>query len=256
MFPPEQVRAFCSLAVKEYFWLDTVSPGIDHILSQRASWPAVQLETDDLLELARLFCRTIDFRSPYTSTHSSGVAATAELLAEAAGFSPGDCHLIKVAGYLHDLGKLAVPPEILNKPARLTRQEYDVMRHHTYLTDRLLEPIGLLDTIRSWSALHHERLDGSGYPFHLSDEQIPPGARIMAVADVFVALVESRPYREGMSKSEALQVIHQMAEQHALDPAIVGLLEAQYERVDAARCAAQMAAVQEYGAFFQVVQAH
>ncbi|MEW6587043.1 MAG: HD domain-containing phosphohydrolase, partial [Nitrospirota bacterium] len=183
MFAPEVVDAFTNLSRKEYFWLDITSEVIPLILSQRSKATSITLSSDDLLGFSKLFSRIIDFKSPFTATHSSGVASTAELLAGLAGFDERDRRLIRISGYLHDLGKLAVPVEILNKPAKLLEKEFNVIRHHAFYTYRLLETIPELKTINTWGAFHHERLDGSGYPFHLSQRELPAGSQIMAVAD-------------------------------------------------------------------------
>jgi HD-GYP domain-containing protein (c-di-GMP phosphodiesterase class II) len=246
LFMPELVNTFKSLSQKDYIWLDVASPSIGSTLLRVIKLPTIELDVSGLLSLAKFFSHVIDFRSRFTATHSSGVAATAELLAKLAGFSERECQMMKVAGYLHDLGKLAVPAEILEKPAKLTVAEFNVIRSHTFHTYRTLEALSDLDIINAWASFHHERLDGSGYPFHLRGQDLPLGARLMAVADVFTAITEDRPYRKGMTSDAALQVLQQMADNSALDPSIVSLLELHFDEVDSARISAQAAAVKEY----------
>jgi HD-GYP domain-containing protein (c-di-GMP phosphodiesterase class II) len=176
--------------------------------------------------------------------HSAGVAATAVSLAEELHFSPRELHLMKAAGYLHDLGKLGVPGRILDKPGKLTSEEYLRVKTHTYFTYRILETIGGMQQIAEWAAFHHERLDGKGYPFRLSGDELTLGSRIMAVADVFTALLEDRPYRKGMSLEEALAIINRLVRDGALDGEVVKTLNQQCERIDHIRRSEQV----EYGA--------
>jgi HD-GYP domain-containing protein (c-di-GMP phosphodiesterase class II) len=154
-----------------------------------------------------------------------------------------------VAGYIHDLGKLAMPAEILEKPAPLTREEFNVIRTHTFYTDHILKSLHGFDTIRKWGALHHERLDGSGYPFHLEGKDLPTGSRILSVADVFVALTENRPYRRGLKRHEVLPVLENMVRKTALDCRIVELLEDGFEKINATRIEAHYRAEEEYQRF-------
>jgi len=249
MFMPQLVDALKSLATKEYFWLDTASQSIGSVLRRRVRLEAIELGAEELLSLANLFRRIIDFRSPFTATHSSGVAASAEALARLAGFSERECRMMKVAGYLHDLGKLAVPAEILEKPAKLTGDEFNLIRSHTFYTYRILEPIADLEVINTWGSFHHERLDASGYPFHLKGEDLSLGSRIMAVADVFTAITEDRPYRQGMTSERALQVLKQMVDNSALDSKVVSLLSLHFEEINSFRIVAQAAASKEYQVF-------
>jgi HD-GYP domain-containing protein (c-di-GMP phosphodiesterase class II) len=251
LFVPELVTAFKNLAAKEYFWLDAASPSIDQILSRQVKLPTVELDLDGLLSLAQLFAHIIDFKSPFTSTHSSGLAASAAALAEFVGLSPTECQQMRIAGYLHDLGKLAIPAEILQKPAPLTEEEFALMRSHALHTRRILESISDLDIINDWASSHHERLDGQGYPFHEGDQDLSLGARIMAVSDVFTALTEERPYQKTMTSHEALQVLQRLADRSALDPKIVSLLSLHFEEVDSRRKEAQEASQQEYQRIMQ-----
>lgn len=245
-FVPELVDALQSLAAREAFWLDIVSQPIDQILSRKAGLIVVELDLEGLLSLAKLFARIIDFRSQFTATHSSGVAATAGALAGFLGFSGREQKTMTIAGYLHDLGKLAVPPEILEKPAKLTPEEFDVIRSHAFYTCRILERIEGLELVNAWAALHHERLDGTGYPFHLQAEDLSLGSRIMAVADVFTAVTEDRPYRKGMTADRTLQVLQGMADDGALDPQVVSVLREHFDEVNSARIAAQGATSASY----------
>jgi HD-GYP domain-containing protein (c-di-GMP phosphodiesterase class II) len=138
---------------------------------------------------------------------------------------------MEVAGNLHDIGKLAVPNSILDKPGKLTKEEMAVMKSHTYYTYFVIDTIGGLQQIAEWAAYHHERIDGSGYPFHCSESEINTGARIMMVADIFTALAEDRPYRKGMSKEQIVQILNQFSDRCLLDTRIVNLLFDNYEEI-------------------------
>ncbi len=245
-FCPELVDVFQKVASREYFWLDLASPSIQTILSQRLRSANIGIISRDMLGFSELFSRIIDFKSPFTATHSSGVAASAEFLAGKIGFSRKDCTAMRIAGYMHDLGKLAVPVEILEKPAHLSRREYNVVRHHTFYTYRILEPIVPLHTINTWAAYHHERLDGTGYPFHLKKKDLPMGSQVMAVADVFTALTEDRPYRAGMNRSGAVRILDDMGSRSALNGGVVSLLRKHYEEIDDLRMHAQAHARMKY----------
>jgi HD-GYP domain-containing protein (c-di-GMP phosphodiesterase class II) len=246
MFMPDAVDAFNNLASKEYFWLDIVSPSLQTGFSQKFRQETIGLTSEDMVSFSRLFSRIIDFKSSFTATHSSGVSAVAVRLSRLLGFTEADCRLMQIAGYLHDLGKLAVPSEILEKPSRLQNNEFNVMRHHTFYTYRILEAIPQFQVINKWASFHHERLDGSGYPFHLTSKDIPRGSQVMAVADVFTAITENRPYRRGMTRKDAVKVLDNMAQNSALSKEIVAVVKANYGEVDAARRKAQASASTDY----------
>ena len=242
LFIPEQIEAFTSLARKDSFWSDMVSPRLEEALFRKAPSSGLRLDPQTLLAMGKMFSRIIDFRSPFTAAHSSGVAATAQALAAAAGLSEADCLLMRVAGLIHDLGKLAVPTDILQKAGRLTREEFNSIRSHPFHTTRNLGASEVLGTIAHWGALHHERPDGTG-------QQSSLGARIVALADVFTALAENRPYRAGLQRKEALSIIAQMASAGTLDGSVVALLRANYRDIDSARVAAQAETIADYRDF-------
>ncbi len=246
MFKPELVKAFANIRNKEYFWLDLTSNKLTYILNNVVHDEMVDLEINGLMELSELFARIIDFRSPFTATHSSGVAVTAKFLAEKVGFSKNQCKMMKVAGDLHDLGKLAIPASILEKEKGLSSTEFQIMKSHVYYTFITLESIKELNTINMWASLHHERLNGRGYPFHLKGDEIPLGSRIMAVADVFVAITEDRPYREGMKKDSVVKILDDMVDAEHLDPMVVSVLKDNIYEVNSIRETAQYRAKKEY----------
>jgi putative nucleotidyltransferase with HDIG domain len=246
MFEPAAVDVLMAAASREGFWLDAVDPGLDRRLHQDLEWERFDPDSVQLKDLARFFRRLIDYRSPYTATHSAGVSHTASCLAGKSGFAPADCERMELAGNLHDLGKLAVPLEILEKPGPLTQGEVEVMRSHAYHTHRLLESIPALDTVCQWGALHHEKLDGSGYPFHLHADQIPLGSRMMAVSDVFTALAEDRPYRPGLPMNRVVSILDGLVAGGGLDASVVDLVRRNADEVLAGQREIQKTSVIEY----------
>jgi HD-GYP domain-containing protein (c-di-GMP phosphodiesterase class II) len=246
LFRPDLVRAFLNSAKKESFWLDIVFPSIGEVLARKTRAATIELDLGGLLGMAKLFSQIIDFRSRFTAVHSCGVAATAEVIGGYCGFSEEECQMMRVAGYLHDLGKLAVPSEILESPNRLGEDEFRIIKSHTFFTCRILETIRDLDVITSWASFHHERLGGKGYPFHYRDRELPLGSRIMSVADVFTALTEDRPYRRGLNPEEAMAIVNEMAEASTLDSSVVSVLRDHQDEINAIRGVAQGVAQSEY----------
>jgi HD-GYP domain-containing protein (c-di-GMP phosphodiesterase class II) len=225
IFSPEVIDAFLNLAEKEFFWLDAVNPTSDFgIAGSTATWN-VELDMDLLLHLSELFRMIIDFRSPTTATHSKDVAHLSEALARMAGFSHHEAERIHIAGNLHDIGKLAVPVEILEKQSALNREERYIMNEHPFHTFRILDRIGPIEDITLWAALHHECIDGTGYPFRYRYEDLPLGSRIVSIADMFSALTEDRSYRKAMGFDEALGVLQRFARESKADGMIVSLVE-------------------------------
>ena len=248
-FVPAHVDALLRLGRRDFVWLDVASGSMEPSLRAAISGGGQDLDLGGLLAFARFLCRIIDFKSEFTATHSSGVAATGRELARLAGFSPAECVRFEIAAYLHDLGKMAVPLEVLEKPGQLDAAEWGVMRTHVYYTHQVLNPIAALGDMVAWGVLHQERLDGSGYPFGVGAEEIPFGARIMAVADVFTGITEDRPYRAGMPVVEAVRVLEEMAATNRLDARLVGLLLANFGELNRVRAEAQARAVREYEGF-------
>lgn len=222
-FKPEYVAALQTAAARPGFWPEAAAAG-DEDLRKDPSFCGVVLSEADIRSLARLIGQIVDFRSRFTATHTSGVAAVAGFLASLSGVTGAAGRMVAIAAGLHDIGKLAVPSETLEKERALTQQEIVTLRSHPLHGWRILERIPGMEEINRWANYHHERLDGKGYPFRLHAVQLPPESRIVAVADVFTALTEERPYRRGMSGREAANILGRMAEGGALDHDVVGLM--------------------------------
>lgn len=231
-FSSKAVDALLEIGRVEALWLD-VALNPEFLAYYVGKIRKVRLE--EVVSFTRLISRVIDFRSPFTAMHSAGVAATARELARLAGMSPEEVKMMEIAGNLHDIGKLRVPNEILEKPGKLDEAEFNIMREHTYYTRTILASVDGFDKIADWAAFHHEKLNGMGYPFHLSGEQLDVGARIMAVADIFSAITEVRPYRAGMNREKAMGVLKESVNRGEICGWVVKLLEEHFDEVDRVR---------------------
>jgi HD-GYP domain-containing protein (c-di-GMP phosphodiesterase class II) len=223
------VKSFIEVSKREEFWLDLVSPRLYPVLLYNGPYRNVEIDIDGIALIAEVYKDIIDFKSPFTATHTTGVSACAEILSSLFGLTILETNLMKIAGNLHDIGKLIIPNSILEKPGKLTAEEFAVIKCHTYYSYYLIDSIGGLQQIAEWAAYHHEKLDGNGYPFHCTSEEIDTGARIMAVADIFTAIAEDRPYRPGMKKEEIYTVLKMQAEKNYMDSKIIELLFDNYE---------------------------
>ncbi len=230
-FHPEVVDLFEDLAKREAFWFDITNPRIYSLLLNRGPLEKVEIDIDSVARLSRFFSRIIDFRSRFTATHSVGVASTAVMISKYLRFTEKEITLIQIAGNLHDLGKLAIPVEVLEKPSKLTPAEIDIVKKHPYYTYVILDSIEGFEQVTEWAAFHHEKLDGTGYPFRLTAGDLSLGARILAVADVFTALLENRPYRQELSQKEIYRIMTGMAQRRHLDSLILEALFDNYSDI-------------------------
>ncbi|MDO4537533.1 MAG: HD domain-containing protein [Coriobacteriales bacterium] len=248
-FGPQVVDAFMRVAEKPSLWMDLVYHPVP-LVSLLGHPRSVSLE--QTVQLTHFMSRLIDFRSAFTAMHSAGVRASAVRLAELVGMSEEECLMMSVAGDLHDIGKIRVPREILEKPGKLTTQEFNVIQDHTYFTYQILRPIQGFEQIAAWAAFHHERLNGRGYPFRLKAHQISLGSRIMAVADIFSAVTEVRPYRAGMEREAVERVMRDNVANGATSGVITDLLLKNYDDVNAAR---DQASREAGGRYFSAIEA-
>lgn len=235
-FCAELVDVFLAVSAAEAFWLLLEPRSIqtylrEFLLRGKSYRPAFA----ELQQLAVIFSHIVDAKSPFTAYHSLGVARLARFLAERAGVTAENCDKLELAGLLHDLGKLRVPDEILDKPDILDAHERRIINTHSFETYQILRNIRGFEEIALWAAYHHEEPNGMGYPFHVHEKDMSVEARILRVADIFQAMAQDRPYRAGLEAAEVLEFLKELACKGSLDANIVRLVE---ENLDQAMAAA------------------
>ena len=178
----------------------------------------------------------VDLKSPFLAGHSRGVANLAAAAARLAGLPADEVSTLRRAGLVHDLGRLGVSNAIWDKPGPLRQAEYERVRLHPYLTDRMLARVGALGPSREIAARHHERLDGSGYPRGLTAVSLTPSDRLLAAADVYHAMTEPRPHRPPLTTDQAVRALRAEAKAGRLDgDAVNAVLRAAGQRAPARR---------------------
>lgn len=175
------------------------------------------------LNSIQMLAGAVDEKDPYTRGHSDRVRSYSVKLAQKMGMEAEFVDQVRIAAQLHDVGKIGIEDRILKKPGALTPEEFEIMKTHTTKGANILRPVAQLKDMLPGIELHHESLDGRGYPYGLQGEQIPMLARIIAVADTFDALTTNRPYQSAHEPAEALRIIHSLAGKR-LDPRVVAAL--------------------------------
>ena len=175
---------------------------------------------ESLIESIFAFAKTIEVKDHYTGEHVEKTVKYATDIAKALGLLPSEIEMVRQAAMLHDLGKIGIKENILTKKSKLTKNEINEIRRHPNIAADILRPIHVLRAIIPFILYHHERWDGKGYPTKIKGEEIPLGARIVAIADVYQALISKRSYRKAFSKSQALKIIKE-ASVTQFDPRIV-----------------------------------
>ncbi len=226
MFDPTLVDAFLEISRSDAFWLILEPRHIQNFLGEMLHHGVPRkLDFPELRQMAMLFSHVVDAKSAFTAAHSLGVANLARLLGELDGQDEETCDKLEIAGLMHDLGKLQVPDEILDKPGPLSDTERLIMHRHSFETYQILRRIPGLEDVAAWAAYHHETLDGSGYPYLLDAGKLSRPARLLAVADVFQAMAQTRPYRSSVPAREILELLQSHTREGRLDARAVKLVE-------------------------------
>lgn len=232
-FDVDLVGAFEKVAREPEFWSGLSDPRLDHNVHELEPAGFAQAVDDDLLDdIADGFARVVDAKSPFTSGHSKRVAFVTELIASELGFAVVRKRWLVRAALLHDIGKLGVSNEILDKPGKLDPAEWIAMKNHPTMGAAILSRIKAFRGLALIARDHHEKLDGSGYPQGLSGDQIDLETRIVTVADIFDALTAERPYRAAMPTADALAIMAKDVGKQ-LDPDCFAALVRSLQRLEA-----------------------
>lgn len=216
-FDPELVDALMKTRIDSSFWRNLEIASVGSLVRPLEPADRVQIADEDQLDkVAEAFAQVIDAKSPYTASHSLGVATIAVGISRVMDEPEDAVRDMWRAGLLHDIGKLGVSNTILDKPGKLTADEWTLMREHPRLSAEILGRISAFSDIAPMAAAHHERLDGSGYHLGLNASQLSRQARILAVADVCEALMADRPYRDSLPTESVIEIIEGDAP-HKLD---------------------------------------
>ena len=176
---------------------------------------------EEIHNFANMFARIIDYKSEFTQSHSIGVAEKVEQMAKYYGFDNEKTTRLYLAGALHDIGKLLVSNDILEKPGKLTDDEFASMKNHASATRYILRNVKGMPDVVKWASNHHEKLNGKGYPRGLTADELGFEERLLACADIYQALTEKRPYKDGMPHEKAIAIMNDMAEKGEIDKTIV-----------------------------------
>lgn len=226
-FCRELVDAFLDVSRSEAFWFSLETGHLEGYVSTWLSETAPEpMSFDELRSLARVFSSIVDAKSPFTREHSDRVASLARHVGTLFGLSNRKCEMLELAGLLHDIGKLRIPDELLEKPGKFTEAERNTVLRHSFDTYSILRNIRGLEEVSLWASQHHERMDGTGYPYRLKKTGLSLEARIIEASDVFQALAQRRPYRDSLPPGEIMEMIRGEVAGGRLDSEVVSRMEA------------------------------
>lgn len=206
-FDPELVRAAQGLHVSGRLWPQCQTRDVEATRTEVLRLDpgvASPLTPERMDRICEAFGNVVDAKSPFTYHHSLGVTEVAVALASELGLPPDRISLVRRAAFLHDIGKLAVPNHILDKRSKLEAHEWAVITRHPKISGSILSRVAAFHELASLAAEHHERLDGSGYPFGLRAEHLSLESRVIALSDCYAAMAENRPYRPGLDPKDIL----------------------------------------------------
>ena len=210
LFHPEVFEGFIKASKGDIFWIEISNMSLDQLFKKINFSIDFNLTIDNVIGFAQAMSQIIDFRSKFTAAHSYTVAHLASLLGKYFNFSEEKCKKLMIAGYLHDIGKIGIDPALIEKDGPLTDEEYNIVKLHSYYSGQILSELNTSEwfsEIVEWTERHHEKSDGSGYPYALDDNVLDEGVKLLAFADIITALMETRPYRKSMSIDDAFNII-------------------------------------------------
>ena len=225
LFSKEIVKAYEKLSNSLLFWgdleyFDEVNP-LEDILPDFS----MEISLEDFLGITKIFSKIIDGKSKFTAKHSKDLEEKSLKLVEYFNLDEETKLKIQIASNLHDIGKLGTPNSILDKDGSLSNSELFEIKKHAYLTHSILSKIDNFSDITKWASAHHERLDGSGYPFGLTSDDLGLEERIVSCLDFYQALVEDRPYRKSFNHDDAVSLLRKNLTNLEIDANIINAID-------------------------------
>ena len=225
LFSKEIVKAYEKLSNSLLFWgdleyFDEVNP-LEDILPDFS----MEISLEDFLGITKIFSKIIDGKSKFTAKHSKDLEEKSLKLVEYFNLDEETKLKIQIASNLHDIGKLGTPNSILDKDGSLSNSELFEIKKHAYLTHSILSKIDDFSDITKWASAHHERLDGSGYPFGLTSDDLGLEERIVSCLDFYQALVEDRPYRKSFNHDDAVSLLRKNLTDLEIDANIINAID-------------------------------
>jgi len=220
MFSYKIVNALNNVAEDKAFWNNLKDEYINEALKKDTPQFSMEISFEKIKEITGVFSKIIDSKSKFTQRHSRDLSKKAEIMADYYKMDVNEKMKLIIAADLHDIGKLAIPNKILDSPNKLTNDEFNVIKKHTYYTRLALQEIKGFEDITEWASNHHEKLNGKGYPYGKTAEELDFNSRLMACLDIYEALTEEWPYRVGLSHKEAMDILNKMKDNGFIDAEI------------------------------------
>ncbi|AJG99997.1 HD family phosphohydrolase [Clostridium beijerinckii] len=219
-FSSRIVKAFFKVTEEEKFWMNLENSFISIELEKRIPKHSLELSFEEIHGITNVLSKIIDSKSSYTQRHSQGLSEKAGIMADFYNLEKEEKMKLIIAADLHDIGKLAVPNDVLDKPDKLSDEEFKIIMKHPEYTRLALQEIKGFEDITEWASNHHEKLNGKGYPFGMTDKELDFNSRLMTCLDIYQALTEERPYREGLSHEKAMEILKSMMDNGFIDTKI------------------------------------
>lgn len=201
-----------------------------YVYELRELFKKKKFSREDVISYSKMLAYSIDFRSESTIKHTIAVESISYEIAKLCKLDKETVDKIAFSAALHDIGKIRIPTEILEKPGKLTDEEFEIMKSHAKIGYDILSGLNI-DDIRDIATLHHEKMDGTGYPFGLKEDKLTLEMRIVAVSDIISALIGRRSYKEEFEKEEIIGILNKMADYKKIDKEVVGLFVENYDYV-------------------------
>ncbi|SHH37825.1 HD-GYP domain-containing protein [Tepidibacter thalassicus] len=220
-FSKAVVDAFLKIANSDSFWISLKNENIKNQLKREIPNYEQDLSFDEILRMMNIFSKIIDSKSKFTQKHSCELSQKVSIMADNYEFSHDEKIKLIISAKLHDIGKLAISNSILDKPGKLSDEEFSLIKKHSYYTKVCLKDIKGFEEITKWASNHHEKLNGKGYPNGLNYKDLDFNSRLMTCLDIYQALTEDRPYRKPLSHEKAISILKEMGINKEVDLSIV-----------------------------------